>query len=51
MGRARSMTGLIRQELKEALPIGSHSLSHGRSGLTLKGWLQPGSSVVTLCVC
>ena len=27
MGRARSMTGLIGQELKEALPIGSCSLT------------------------
>ena len=50
MGRARSMTGLIGQELKGALPIGSRSLSHGLSGLMLKGWLQPGSSVVTLLI-
>ena len=49
MGCARSMTGLIGQELKEALPIGSHSLSHGRSGLTLAAaWLL---CLLTLCVC
>ena len=31
MGRARSMIGLIGREIKEAIPIGSRSLS----------WLRP----------
>ena len=42
------MTALIGQELKEALVSAHPSLSDGRSGMMLKGWLQTGSSIFTL---